>query len=490
MIDLKIIIFGAGKRTAQILNEDKFSHDEILAISDNNPSKQGQFIQSKQKKIKIIPPSEITLYDFDIVLIAITDKKIQLNVIQQLIDLGIDSLVIRTMVKDSFIKVPVIDRTKNINFENVLAFMDTSCISISDHKTGIQRVLNSLYIEFTAMNANVYPVRFIGEYITSLLYKYRVEHTQFDNVEYPIKTKGGKILFPDTTWEIGSKTLKEASKLDFEIYSFIYDIILIRYRTAGERRIKAFTDWIEGVLLYSDHLLCISHTVANDIMDYYCSIGLHRSVPLSIHVIHMGRTPSIVGIDARDGIKKFVKESDVTFLMVGTVEPRKNHHLALEALQQYYFGDKSRNVKLLIMGKDGWLNDVFKELYISEGELKERVLWIQDASDEELGWAYSNCDALLFPSKAEGFGLPLVEAAMFNLPILCSDIPIFREIAEEHADYFTVDSVESLRNAIVRWIDTDKHPSSKLIRTYSWRECALEILNILAGESVPYKVLK
>ena len=115
---------------------------------------------------------------------------------------------------------------------------------------------------------------------------------------------------------------------------------------------------------------------------------------------------------------------------------------------------------------------------------------MQDASDEEVQWAYRHCSALVAASHDEGFGLPLVEAAHFGLPIICSDIPIFHEVTEEHATFFREGDAADLARVIRMWIDEDVHPDSSLIPTHTWRESAKAILAILHGKVEPYRVVE
>ena len=154
----------------------------------------------------------------------------------------------------------------------------------------------------------------------------------------------------------------------------------------------------------------------------------------------------------REEIRRFVSSGKFTFLMVGTVEPRKKQITALQALQKLP-EEIRRDCRLLIIGKDGWKNeDVFKMLELPE--LRKNVLWVRDASDGELRWAYSNSSALIAASLQEGFGLPLVEAAHFGLPLICSDIPIFREVTQGNADFFTVQDAANLAECLVRWMQS------------------------------------
>ena len=238
-----------------------------------------------------------------------------------------------------------------------------------------------------------------------------------------------------------------------------------------------------------DAVVCISQTTADLVAEYYKETKLKRKKPLNLYYFHMGS--NIVHSEnreqiARPEIMKFVKQTK-TFLMVGTVEPRKGHEIAIEAFKLLV--KENKNVQLLIIGHNGWKNDEFRKL-LEDNKLGESIMWISDASDEELNWAYRNAEALIAASKDEGFGLPLIESAQFGLPIICSDIPIFKEVAGVNATYFKAMDILALKETIVEWLKVDKHPESKKIKLYTWAESAREILDIVNGNIKPYKILE
>lgn len=75
---------------------------------------------------------------------------------------------------------------------------------------------------------------------------------------------------------------------------------------------------------------------------------------------------------------------------------------------------------------------------ISKLRLDERVTFLQGLSEPALQWCYTHCDALVAPSETEGFGLPVAEALLAGCRVICSDIPSFREIDEEHCHFFAL----------------------------------------------------
>ena len=77
-------------------------------------------------------------------------------------------------------------------------------------------------------------------------------------------------------------------------------------------------------------------------------------------------------------------------------------------------------------------------------EFGRRLFWFDEVSDADVAYAYRHATSLIFASLSEGFGLPLVEAAKFGLPIIASDITVFREIAGDAASYFEALDAEFL----------------------------------------------
>ncbi len=242
------------------------------------------------------------------------------------------------------------------------------------------------------------------------------------------------------------------------------------------------------ILQKVDAVVCVSRTTADAVVAYYEQMRFVRTRPLSVYYFHLGADVLEGEESVRDEIRNFVEEGKYTFLMVGTVEPRKGHMVALQALQNLP-DDIRRGCRLLIIGKNGWKNDDVRKM-VDMPEFKENVLWIRNASDGELRWVYAHTHALIAASLQEGFGLPLVEAAQFGLPLICSDIPVFREVTRGNADFFTVMDPDALAECLVRWTQTDRHPDSRNIRIYSWQESAREFLDVMEGKIKPYKVVQ
>ena len=361
--------------------------------------------------------------------------------------------------------------------------------------TGIQRVVNNIFFEIYRHRneRNVLAIRNnLGKIITGNGYVTRFFGEE-KGAEYILTLQqGDKLLLLDSSWEYAndfSNILNLTKKNNIPSFAVIYDLIPIQYPELVTSPVfaKIFHSWHDMVLQKADSILCISRTTADVVEQYYKKMQFKRNQPLKLYYFHMGADIPSGAQTVRNEIREFT-QAGKTFLMVGTLEPRKGHMVVLESFSKI-LKENNKDCRLLIIGHNGWKNDEIRN-QINLPEFKGRVLWTEDATDEELRWAYANADALIAASKDEGFGLPLVEAAHFGLPIICSDIPIFREVTQGHADYFNAMDSDALAECLMHWLQTDTHPDSKSIHIYTWQESAQEILDIIDDKIEPYKILQ
>ena len=142
-----------------------------------------------------------------------------------------------------------------------------------------------------------------------------------------------------------------------------------------------------------------------------------------------------------------------TFVILGTIEARKNHQMLLDVWSRLIARFGSNAPRLLIIGQRGWeAEDVFR-LLDRKGELNDHVVELNDCSDEELAAHLASAQALLFPSLAEGYGLPLIEALQMGVPVLASDLPVFREIAGTVPAYLNPLDKAAWEEAILDYAD-------------------------------------
>ena len=120
-----------------------------------------------------------------------------------------------------------------------------------------------------------------------------------------------------------------------------------------------------------------------------------------------------------------------TFVVLGTIEARKNHLLLLNIWLRLITRFGASAPRLLIIGQRGWEAAEVISMLDGDETLRGHVVEISGCSDFELAGHLSTARALLFPSLAEGYGLPLIEALGLGVPVIASDLPVLHEIGQE-----------------------------------------------------------
>jgi glycosyltransferase involved in cell wall biosynthesis len=276
---------------------------------------------------------------------------------------------------------------------------------------------------------------------------------------------------------------RELRRRGVRVAFMVYDLLPIRLPDCFHAdAAQHHTRWLE-VVAQSELAICISGAVAHDLRDWLAEHRPQGAMPEIRHV-HLG-----ADIGSRIATRGLPPEADSllermrerpSFLMVGTIEPRKAHAAVLAAFEQLWA--QGADCTLVISGRPGWMADELMARLRSHPESGQRLLWIADASDEFLEAIYRACAALILASRGEGFGLPLVEAAQRELPLIARDLPVFREVAGEHAWYFGDDSPQGLADSIRAWLDSyakGEHPRPQGMRWLTWEQSAAQLRALL-----------
>lgn len=163
------------------------------------------------------------------------------------------------------------------------------------------------------------------------------------------------------------------------------------------------------------------------------------------------------------------------WLYVGSLYPHKNVERVLEAMRE------KGEAKLVVVSSRSVFSDRFLAQVASAG-LTERVTFLERVTDQVLVWLYEQAEVLLQPSLAEGFGLTGVEAMRLGTPVVASDLPVFREIYGQGAEYFEPRRARSLLRAIARAKRRSphaRHQAQAWVRArYNWASMAQAILAV------------
>lgn len=156
-----------------------------------------------------------------------------------------------------------------------------------------------------------------------------------------------------------------------------------------------------------------------------------------------------LGIDPLPSTPLDVLGDRPTFVTLGTIEARKNHLLLLNLWSRLIDRLGNKAPKLIIVGGRGWEAEPVFDLLDHNDKLRGHVIELENCSDEELAARVASARALLFPSLTEGYGLPLVEALALGVPVIASDLPVFREIGGDIPTYLRPDDEAGWEAAIL-----------------------------------------
>jgi glycosyltransferase involved in cell wall biosynthesis len=280
----------------------------------------------------------------------------------------------------------------------------------------------------------------------------------------------------------------QLKRIGVQVYFVVYDLLPVQASQFFVPEANAlFTGWLNAIA-EADGLMCISRSTADDLMEWLGGSSLHRTRPLKIGWFHLGANvaesvPSVgVPEEAPELLQRLASQS--TFLMVGTIEPRKGKTQTLHAFEKLWA--KGINVNLVIVGKQGWMVEALIEEIRHHPENGKRLFWLSGISDEYLEKLYAASRCLISASSGEGFGLPLIEAADHKIPILARDLPVFREVAGANAYYFDGETPEALAEAVQAWIaldETGKAPQSGAIPRLTWKQSTKSLLDVLMNDT-------
>jgi len=169
------------------------------------------------------------------------------------------------------------------------------------------------------------------------------------------------------------------------------------------------------------------------------------------------------------------------FLFVGTLQPRKNIQGLLAAyasLPEHVRRDR----QLVIAGRVGWDADELRDELLRQ-RAAGRCIWLEYADARDLPALYAHAQALVLPSLAEGFGLPVIEALATGIPVIASDLPALRETGGAFATYVRAGDTAALAEAMRAMHDhVDSANAAETRRRYalgfSWRACANRTLEV------------
>jgi glycosyltransferase involved in cell wall biosynthesis len=396
-------------------------------------------------------------------------------------------------------------------------YFDISATARNDLRTGIERVARALLKEVLLAPPAGFSV--IPVYLEKEKERWRVRrannflmqqlsHGQTEAVDDLVLPSAGDMLisldlFPDGVVEAEKQGLYDYWRAaGAKIAFMVFDILPITLPDCFPPWSPAVHQaWLEAITRAADFLVCISNHVKREVTAWYDRTAVPDLVRPKLMVSVLGAdiaaTVPTRGIPDDADMVSAAMAMRPTFLMVGTIEPRKGHLLVLSAFADLW--QQGADANLIIVGHEGWkvlpdedrrsIPDIVHKVR-SSPELGKRLFWLEGISDEYLEMIYASSSCLIAASEDEGFGLPLIEAAMHGLPVLARDIPIFREVGGAGVEYFSAEAgaIDGLKLSLDRWLSISHNEKKSPVNSsswISWHESAQFLLRIIQELSLP-----
>ena len=246
-----------------------------------------------------------------------------------------------------------------------------------------------------------------------------------------------------------------------------YPLVSEDYASAEFRRL--LSDRIEDAIRRADRIIAVSEAVRQRLLWYDAS--LEPKIRVVLHGVDPPQPATAEEIARfRGGVLGFPSQERF-FLNVGAIQVRKNISNIALALKQV------PGFRLVLAGADGYGAEQIHSLIRTEG-LADRIRVLGHLQPPQLRLLYSTATALVFPSLEETFGLPILEAMSYGLPVITSEIPATKEVAGDAAILVDPHNVSEIRDAM-RCVMEDEETARVLVQKgrrrasqFSWQRCA------------------
>jgi glycosyltransferase involved in cell wall biosynthesis len=304
----------------------------------------------------------------------------------------------------------------------------------------------------------------------------------FDHVRLPVRAPIPRLLFywPYAQWR---------QRLDFLLTSYfcpllypkrqiviVHDLLFESHpQYFGKLAALRFRALVRLSAMRARAVIAVSNTTRGEILARY------RLPETRVHLVRGGIDPAGHAVDTQTP----TPHAQPYILAVGRLEPRKNIETLLRAFRLM----KTAGVHLVIIGREDFgASALAAQLRAMQTDpaTAGRVTWLRTVSDRDLPAYYKHASVFAFPSFAEGFGLPLLEALVHNIPIVASDHPAMREVGGACARYFAANAPDAdaqLASLLDAVLSTDRAATAQAceaqLRNFDWRQSAEAFVQIM-----------
>ncbi len=287
-------------------------------------------------------------------------------------------------------------------------------------------------------------------------------------------------VFSDSNWTRRGYFFLFINKRFFGNKNFciFYDLGPYKYPNFFDKYlVTKFTKFWNKTYKLIDKFICISDTVKKEIC-------LHWNLPAA------KATSFNLGSDLsyKKSMQNFYKVTSIdpykNYLVVGSIEPRKNNEYILKNFINLLDNNKalSNKLRLIFIYSNSWKSDNFFKTLNSSKYLNKNIFLLNEVSDSELKNFFSTSYALINSSIYEGYGLGIQEALNYNLKVFCSNITVFKELYNDNAIFFDIDNDNHLKDEILKDLNDQSLFNANMDNVLTWNQSALNLIKIINNE--------
>lgn len=264
----------------------------------------------------------------------------------------------------------------------------------------------------------------------------------------------------------------------------IHDLVPVIYphltfQHHGEKYLKYFSD----ALHIADTVVSYSDTTSSDIQNYAKQVLFIDNI--DIQRVELGFDHLVP--EAKCGSPISLLDGERFVIYVSTVERRKNHDVLYRAYELAAAkGIAERLPRLVIVGSEGWgassvINDLRLDPILTDKNGRRTVMFLEDASDEQLVWLYQNAHFSVYPSLYEGWGLPVTESLLNGTTVIVSDRGSLMEASFGQAKALPAKDAEAWAKTIIEYAESDKKRVEKPHHVKTWEAMGRRISSLMEG---------
>lgn len=297
--------------------------------------------------------------------------------------------------------------------------------------------------------------------LPKIISKEKPDLVHFLHMNVPVFYQGKFVV---TVHDLLMQKHRGAAATTLPFYAYFPKVLMAKYvvRFAVDKALK---------------IIVPSAAVKREVVSHY------RLEESKVIVTYEGVDGHIASVDSSKKILLKYKLRDPYFIYTGNAYPHKNLERAIKAVV-FLNKKKAKNVSFAIVSSRGIFTQRLEKI-ITNLKAQKYIRLLGFVPDKELEVLYKNSLGFFYPSLSEGFGLPGLEAMAAGSLVVCSDIPVFREVYKDVPIYFDPFDVASLEKSLEKVLSLNPkdrlriiEKGQKLAKNYSWRKMASETLKV------------